>query len=141
MQKVSFADEARVWSFGYEIEGQAKVTKRYEFGPKLRWVGIHGIESNTGIEKLGIITMDPTCVPLGGVLQIKEKEKKDDDAGGGLLKPIDSVIEPVTVDSNVRPEVEKSEWGLALIIFVVVLILTIGLIVICVRVCVRWRRQ
>ncbi len=64
MQKVSFEDEARTWSFGYEIDGQAKVTKRYEFGPDKRWVGLHGVESVDGIEKLGIITFDPTCQPL-----------------------------------------------------------------------------
>ena len=43
------------------------MTKRYEFGPTKQWVGIHGIEHNNGIVKLGIITMDPTCTPIGGV--------------------------------------------------------------------------
>ena len=68
VQKFSFADEAQTWSFGYEIEGQAKVTKLYEFNETSKWVGVHGIESSSGIERIGIITMDPTCTPIDGVL-------------------------------------------------------------------------
>ena len=70
VQKVSFKDAEKVWEFGYEIEGQAKVTKKFEFGPTKRWIGVHGVESTTGIEKLGIITMDPTCKPVDGELLI-----------------------------------------------------------------------
>jgi len=47
---VSFADEARTWSFGFEIEGQAKVTERFVFNQKRRWIGLHGIQSASGIE-------------------------------------------------------------------------------------------
>ena len=43
------------------------MTKRYEFFATKKWVGIHGVEDNNGIVKLGIITMDPTCQPIGGV--------------------------------------------------------------------------
>ena len=68
MQKFSFQDEAQTWTFGYEINGQAKVTKRYEFTDSSRWIGVHGVESTEGIEKIGIITMHPTCAPIGGVI-------------------------------------------------------------------------
>ena len=68
MQKVSFGDgDGKVWAFGYEISGQAKATKRYEFSATEVWIGLHGIESANGIERLGIITMDSTCQPLNGV--------------------------------------------------------------------------
>lgn len=79
VQKVAFEDEARTWSFGYEIEGQAKVTKRYEFGDDKQWIGIHGVESSRGIEKLGIITFDPTCQPLNGELQKDPEEESKPD--------------------------------------------------------------
>ena len=65
VQKVSFEDEAQTWTFGFEIEGQAKRVQRTEFGPDKVWAGVHGIESNDGIIKLGIITMNPQCIPEG----------------------------------------------------------------------------
>ena len=66
-----------MWSFGYEIDGQAKGTERYEFGEASKWIGIHGKENSNGILALGIITMDPTCTPIDGELQIEEKEVID----------------------------------------------------------------
>ena len=66
-----------MWSFGYEIDGQAKGTERYEFGEASKWIGIHGKENSNGILALGIITMDPTCTPIDGELQIAEKEVID----------------------------------------------------------------
>ena len=81
VQKVSFSDQVNEWSFGYEIAGQAKVIERQEFNDTKKWVGLHGVESAEGIERLGIITMDPTCVPLNGTIketQVQEaiEEKK-----------------------------------------------------------------
>ena len=69
VQKVSFGNSLRSWEFGYEIFGQANITKRFEFDETNVWIGLHGIESADGIERLGIITMDSTCQPLNGQLQ------------------------------------------------------------------------
>ena len=66
VQKITFGTSEQTYSFGYEIDGQAKGTDRYEFGETSRWVGLHGVESPDGVEQIGIITMDPTCTPLGG---------------------------------------------------------------------------
>lgn len=111
MQKFTFADEATTWSFGYEIEGQAKVTKLYEFSDTLKWIGIHGLESPAGIEKIGIITMDPTCTPLNGVLQPKPDGTETGTGGeeGSTTTTIidedGNVVEVVTPD---KPQTEST---------------------------------
>ena len=74
VHEISFADESRVWNMGIDILDSEELTQRYEFDDTKRWIGIHGIQSNSGIESLGIITMDPKCVPDNGVLQDKFKE-------------------------------------------------------------------
>ena len=97
VQKVAFEDEARTWSFGYEIEGQAKVTKRYQFGDDKKWIGIRGVESVDGIEKLGIITFDPTCKPLNGELQVvpeKDSERNKDEQTDKDSEDKDKSTEP-----------------------------------------------
>ena len=78
VQRIRFQDELRTYDLGYVIEGQAKVTKRYEFDDTKRWVGIHGLESAEGIEKLGIITLDSTCMPIGGQLLIESEEEEEE---------------------------------------------------------------
>lgn len=93
VQKIAFEDQSQVWSFGYEIEGQAKVTKRYEFGEDKRWIGLHGVESADGIEKIGIITMNPTCAPIGGV--IKEPEPPVEPEPEKPVEPVEPIVEPV----------------------------------------------
>lgn len=127
VQKFSFEDEARTWSFGYEIEGQAKVKKLFEFSDTNRWVGVHGVESSSGIEKIGVITMDPTCTPLDGVLQPIKEDAADGEGSNS---------EQITTDPNGdQTEVEFGEAvtstdetgsdgiGAGLIVVIVVLVL------------------
>ena len=148
VQKVTFADDARVWTFGYEIDGQNKITKRYEFGPDKRWVGIHGVESANGIEKLGIITMNPTCVPIGGTLLIKdpsketepEVEEENKEPEQPTVKHTTPVIEPVKSMEKVRPVIEDSNWTITVVLFVSFIILLVALIVTCLSICARRRR-
>ena len=79
LQLFSFTDEAQTFIFGYQIDGQAYATKRYEFDANTVWVGLHGVESNDGIEKIGIITMDPECVPIDGVVKEETVEETQAD--------------------------------------------------------------
>ena len=50
------------------------------------------------------------------------------------------MIEPVTPDSRVRPEVDKN-WGVGIIILVILLILTVALSIICVRIFLRRAKE
>lgn len=107
---VKFADEAQSFSFGFEIDGQAKVTKRYEFGDDKRWIGLHGVESSTGIVKLGIITMNPLCAPIGGEVKI--------------IEPIEPIEEEVVVEvvKVPEPEAESGLSGAIVAVLIVVLL-------------------
>lgn len=96
VQRIRFEDQAQTFDLGFSILGQAKVVKRFEFDASKRWVGIHGLESDTGIEKIGIITMDPTCKPIGA----KEEEP---------IVVEDETDESETVNEEVDDEVVVEE--------------------------------
>lgn len=107
------------------------MTKRYEFGEEKRWIGLHGVESADGIEKIGIITMNPTCAPIGGVIEepepepVIEPEKPVEPVEPVkpvepvIVKPIEPVVpvEPVTPEEPVKEE-DSGNFLLILLIFV-----------------------
>lgn len=86
--------------------------------------------------------MDPTCVPLNGVPKFKENvEEVDDLDGPALVKPSDPVIEPVTPEERIRPQVDTRDWVDYLVIFGVLIIITIALVIIFCRICMRGRKK
>ena len=129
VQHIEFADNSRVYEFGYIIPGQAKVTKRYEFGPTKQWVGIHGTEHNSGIVKLGIITMDPTCTPINGV-------KKPDPT------PPEPEPQPEPVTPVTEPEVKEEEGGNNMVMILAICLSIVAVIIIVlIFLCIRKRRK
>ena len=128
LQFIAFEDASTTYEFGYKIDGQAKVTKRYEFDDKKQWIGLHGTESKTGIEKLGVITMDPSCKPIGG------KEIIDPD----VTPPVDPEEQPIVtpVTAPVTTVSEDSDDSMLLYIIIggaVVVIAVIVLVILCLR--------
>ena len=127
LQFIAFEDASTTYEFGYKIDGQAKVTKRYEFDDKKQWIGLHGTESKTGIEKLGVITMDPSCKPIGG------KEIIVPDVTP-VVPPEEPIVTPVT--APVTTVSEDSDDSMLLYIIIggaVVVIAVIVLVILCLR--------
>ena len=93
------------------------MTKRYEFGEDKRWIGLHGVESAEGIEKLGIITMNPLCKPIGGEVQEIDKPEEPDEK-----------VEPEEEEKQINPvePEESNEATVAIVITIVIFILLVG---------------
>ena len=96
------------------------MTKVFNFGEDKRWIGLHGVESAEGIETLGIITMNPTCAPIGG--EIQEPEEPAEPEEPPVVEP------PVVVESVTEPVEEDSGAVTAIVVIVVMLLVLLGVV-------------
>ena len=95
------------------------MTKVFNFGEDKRWIGLHGVESAEGIETLGIITMNPTCAPIGGEIQEPEEPAEPEEP---------PVVEPPVVEPVTEPVEEDSGAVTAIVVIVVMLLVLLGVV-------------